>query len=134
MVDDSRRAHKAIFPEAVAQEHARLVARGVRAMALVGECEASETEILRIHTILEACACDTVLAFVVDRGDGIADAGYAAAPWVIDLYRWLITDNAVPEVHQHRIIGLLLGYSPTSIKENEEWMRYRPARLSSASA
>lgn len=116
------------------QEQARLIAHGVRAMALVGECGAGEIEILRAYTMLEACACPRVLAFVADRGDGIADLGYAAASWVIELYRWLTTDHAVPEIHQHRMIGLLLGYAPSSIREFEEGMRHRPARVNSVSA
>lgn len=119
--------------EVVLQEQAYLVARGVRAMALVGECATGQVDILRAFTILERAAGDHVLPFVVDRGDGVADMGYAVLPWVIDLYRWLTTDNAVPEVHQHRVIGLLLGYSPLSVRDFEERLHERPARLSSAS-
>ena len=113
----------------ILREQAYLVARGVRPMALLGECETDSVTVLEAYTALEREAGDGVIAFTVDRGDGITDLGYAASPWVVDLYRWLTADDAVPETHQHRIIGLLLGYSPSSIRAFEERSCSRPERV-----
>ena len=90
---------------------------------------------LRTATKIERLSVAGAIPFVVDRGDGIADYGYAAHAWVIDLFGWAAKiDDAVPDVHRHRIIGLLLGYSATAIREDEELSRGRRFELSSSSA
>jgi hypothetical protein len=53
------------------------------------------------------------------RRDGVADYGYAASAWVLDLLAWLNSD-AVPLNQQHRIVGLLLGYGVAAIRSFEE--------------
>ena len=106
----------------VIQEHSYVVARGVRALALVGKCEADPLTMLRAATRLEALGDPAVVPFVVDLGAGHADCGFAAAGWVLDLYRWLaLSDPAVvPPEQRERITGLLLGYSVEAIRLFED--------------
>lgn len=101
------------------QESAYLVARGVRALALTGHCDAEPLEMLQVATEAERWAEHGAIAFVLDRGDGVADVGYAGAQWVIDLYRWTVTEPAA-DSQKHRILGLLLGYSVAAIRDHEE--------------
>lgn len=98
------------------QEHAYLIARGVRALALVGHCEADEIGMLRWATLLDSAATQGAIPFVMPRGDGLADYGFASAQWVVDLLSWLNSD-AVPTVHRHRVLGLLLGYDSDAIRD-----------------
>ena len=103
-------------------EQAYLIARGVRALALLGHCSADPLEMLIHLSQLERSAEQGTIPFVVDRGAGIADYGYAAARWVVDLYQWVVTADAatLPTSHRDRIIGLLLGYSVEAIRNDEE--------------
>lgn len=99
-------------------ESAYLVSRGVRPMALAGHCEADPMVMLRASTRLGTAALRfDVLPFVIDFGDGLADCGYAAAKWVIDLYESVIREQ---HPHRHQILGLLLGYSAQAIARHEE--------------
>src|SRR6202035_5527134 len=102
----------------VLAEHARLVARGVRAFALAGNCPADRLPMLRAMTELGAANFPGSIPFVVDRGDGNADCGFSANKWAIDLYRYAVRE--APEQQRHRIIGLLLGYSAQAIQEHDE--------------
>jgi hypothetical protein len=97
------------------REQSYLVARGVRPMAHVGECPSDPTMMLAIVTTLEAQADESSLPFVVEHGSGSASFGYAAAGWVVELYRWLVTDKEIPQEHRGRILGLLLGYSAAAV-------------------
>jgi hypothetical protein len=106
----------------VIQEQAYLVARGVRALALIGICPADPLLMLRAATRIEAFADPAVIPFVVDRGDGVADCGVAGAAWALDLYRWVIASDALPPVQRERIIGLLLGYSADAVRLYEDRM------------
>lgn len=103
----------------VLAEHSYLVARGVRPMALAGWCTSDPMIMLRAATRLEAVAETGALPFVVDHQDGSATFGYAAAPWVLDLYEWLGKGSAVPQEQRERITGLLLGYAPDAISRYE---------------
>ncbi len=89
-------------------EHAYLVARGVRPLSLAG------------HLEIERHAQPNVVPFVVDHGDRIASFGYASTRWVVDLYEWAVRDPAVPEEHEHRIVGLLLGYGAPAVARYED--------------
>ena len=109
--------------DGLVEEHAYLVARGVRPLALVGNCVARARAMRRARLSLERSACDGVHVFVLDRGDGFADYGYAAAPWVVHLYGWAVSareaDDSVLARQRHRIVGLLLGYSVSAISDFE---------------
>ena len=103
------------------REQAYLIANGVRPLALLGTCEAESTTMLRVTTQLENAAGPAAIPFVVDRGDGLADFGYAASAWALDLFRWLSrADSAIPAEQKHRIRGLLLGYGVEAIRSFEE--------------
>ncbi len=102
------------------REHVYLIERGVRALAVVGNAEADSDEMLRISTRLESLAGLGVVAFVIDRGDGTADFGYACSGWVLDLYRWSVSEPAIPSDHRSQIIGLMLGYSAEAIRRFTE--------------
>lgn len=83
-------------------------------MALIGQCGTDEVEVLRVLTRLEVLSGDGVVPFVLPR-DGWADYGYAASPWVLDLYGWAVCSD-VPADQRDRILGLLLGYSVAAIE------------------
>lgn len=101
-------------------EHAYLVERGVRPMAIVGYIEAKDPELLQAASRLEIISTqNNVIPFVVVRADGIADCGFASAKWVVDLYEWLVRSSDVPEIHGHRIRGLLLGYNVKAIRMHD---------------
>lgn len=101
-------------------EHAYLVARGVRPLAIVGHVEAAPLVMLQVASRLEIASIgEAVIPFVVPRNDGFADCGFAAARWVVDLYQWAIS-GAVPADHAHRIRGLLLGYSADAMRAHDE--------------
>jgi hypothetical protein len=105
----------------VLTEHAYLVARGVRPLAIAGHFPTGPTSMLRIATLVEAAAPqEDVSPFVIDHGDGSGSFGYAVNRWTLDFYEWSVTDRGVPEQQRHRIVGMLLGYSPVAISRYEE--------------
>jgi hypothetical protein len=105
----------------VLAEHAYLVARDVRSIAIAGHFHTEGASTLRIATLIESAApAEDVVPFVIDHRDGTGSFGYAANRWALDFYEWAVTDRAIPEQQQHRIIGLLLGYSPVAISRYEE--------------
>jgi hypothetical protein len=110
------------FSDDLLQDHAYLIARGVRSLALIGQCESDDWTRLQHLTRLEAIAEPGAIPFVIDRGSGWADFGFAASGWVLDLYSWAVQgpQDAVPDLQRHRILGLLLGYSTEAIRLFEE--------------
>lgn len=104
------------------QEHAYTVARGVRSISLVGHLQAQPLLMMRAASRLETLCAPGAIPFVVDRGDGYADAGFASKRWALELYQWVVTEheNAVPDKQRHRVLGLLLGYSPEAIDSFEQ--------------
>lgn len=110
----------ALPPDEVIREHAYLVSRGVRAIGLVGHCTARPLDMLKVATRIETLADSGTIPFVIERPDGVADVGFAAAAWALDLYEWLLSEPAVPENQAHRIVGMLLGYAPDAIRRFEE--------------
>lgn len=111
------------------REHSYLVSRGVRALAIAGCCASDPLTTLRIATRLGALADSGSIPFVVDRGDGWADYGFAAARWAVDLYSWLAKNpqDAIPQHQKERILGLLLGYSSEAIRLFEDSQRILPS-------
>lgn len=105
----------------VLAEHAYLVARDVRPIAIAGHFHTDGASTLRIATLVEGAApAEEVVPFVIDHGDGTGSFGYAANRWTLDFYEWSVTDRSIPEQQKHRIVGLLLGYSPVAISRYEE--------------
>lgn len=105
----------------VLAEHAYLVARGARPLAIGGHFSPASASMLRIATLIEDAATgEDVTPFVIDHGDGTGSFGYAANRWTLDFYEWSVTDRAIPEQQRHRVIGMLLGYSPVAISRYEE--------------
>ena len=92
--------------------------RSARPLAIVGTCEADPMTMLRVATKLESGCSFDVIPFVADRGDGVADFGFAAEGWVVDLLEWAMTAD-IPDKQVHRILGLLLGYSARAIDKHE---------------
>lgn len=115
-------------PEETIIEHSLLVARGVRPMALLdpfmGDDGAKYYVSLRLDQYASK-AGDSVIAFVVDDDRGVSFPGFAGAPWVVDLFRWTITSRAA-KLHEHAIIGLLLGYSADAIQRHELFNHGKP--------
>lgn len=104
----------------VLAEHAYLVARDVRPIAIAGHFHTEAASMLRIATLIESASTEEAVPFVIDHGDGSGSFGYAANRWVLDFYEWSVKDRAIPEQQRHRIVGLLLGYSPVAISRYEE--------------
>ena len=105
----------------VLSEHAYLVARGVRPLAIAGHFPTQSVSMLRIATLIETAASgEDVSPFVIDHGDGSGSLGFAANRWTLDFYEWAVTDRSIPEQQMHRIVGMLLGYSPVAISRYEE--------------
>ena len=122
-----------IEPTEAIGEQAYLVARGVRPLALVGSCptEIASQAVAEMMPFSETGA----IPFSCDRGDGTTEYGFAAAPWVIDLYRWTVqreeADETVPQSQRHRIVGLLLGYHASAVSAFEESAARRRAIFAS---
>jgi hypothetical protein len=105
----------------VLAEHAYLVARDVRPVAIAGHFPTESASMLRIATLVESAAPgEEVVPFVIDHGDGSGSFGYAGNQWSLDFYEWAVTDRSIPEQQRHRVIGMLLGYSPVAISRYEE--------------
>jgi hypothetical protein len=105
----------------VLTEHAYLVARGVRSLAVAAHFPTQSASMLRIATLIEVAASGADVApFVIDHGDGSGSLGFAANRWTLDFYEWAVTDRSIPEQQMHRIVGMLLGYSPVAISRYEE--------------
>ena len=102
-------------------EHALLVSRGVRPMALVAYVGVSENEAREAHIILtRAVGSDRAIPFVVPWQEmECALAGFAAETWVIDLLEWICLLGVDSRRH-HQVMGLLLGYSAKSIAEHND--------------
>jgi hypothetical protein len=104
-------------------EQAYLVTRGVRSLALLGEEPITDRhQLMRLLTRLRSLSdADGAISFVCDHGDGVVGFGYAAHQWVIDLYRWAMQtpEDVPPSQHRQRILGLLLGYAASAIRDFE---------------
>jgi len=101
--------------EETAREHAYLIRRGARALALLGGCRPADGD--DVYLCLCSIAEAGVIPFVVNCGD-YASAGYASQPWALALYVWATNQkNSVPSVHRNEIIGMLLGYDARAIQE-----------------
>ena len=101
-------------------EHAYLVGRSVRPLAIAGHFPTDSASALRIATLIEGAARDDAIPFVIDHGDGSGSFGFAANRWTLNFYEWAVTDGSIPEQQRHRIIGMLLGYSPDAISRYED--------------
>lgn len=103
------------------EREAYLVSRGVRPLAQIGCCSShyATLNIIRQKLAEAAQSLPKAIPFVVDHNDGIASYGYTTTFWAADLYRWA-GSGAVPEDQRHRILGLVLGYSPQAIQDFEE--------------
>jgi len=98
-------------------EHAYLVARSVRPVAIAGNCPAEPETMMRAMSRLKIAGSTTAIPFVIDEGDGVATCGYASHPWAVDLLQWALT--SAPREQVHRILGLLLGYGADNIERHE---------------
>lgn len=118
--------------EDLMREPAYTIARGVRPLALVGSCAASDVG--RVVAAMRRASTPGAEPFVYHHANGTADYGFAAAPWAVELYQWANeqADDVMPDVHRHRISGLLLGYSAAAVSDFEN--RRRVAASTSASA
>lgn len=104
-----------ISDEAI-REHDYLIARGTRSLALLGQCASDPDEMLGVSTRLERSSSGISIPFVLDRGNGVADFGFATHKWVVDLYKFITRERSpVPQGQRDRILGLLLGYSAEAI-------------------
>lgn len=101
------------------REQAYLIARSVRPLAIIASFSAEASVMWHVASRLDSLKVDGAIPFVIDDDAGLATCGYATAPWAIDLLRWALADVSA-EDHRHRIVGLLLGYSPEAIRRHEE--------------
>ena len=120
-------------PDEYIVEHAYLVGRGVRALALV--CTVPDTPMdvkLTYQKLLEiaqgagASPMLSPIPFVLPMRDiERAQAGFASSEWVVETVEWLLADS-IPSKFEHRIRGLLLGYTPRAIELFERMQFRRP--------
>ena len=104
-------------PDDTIQEQAWLIARGVRALALLGDVECDEKTMRKCFNKLGGIAGVSAIPFVIQIPTANhAIAGYAAAEWVIDLLKWSYDQ---PVRNYHQIVGLLLGYSANEIEQHD---------------
>lgn len=106
-------------------EQVYLVARGVRAAAIVGGCEPESDLVHEIATELGIAADCEVVTFILPERGGAMLYGFAWNGWVVELLQWAFTE--CPDLHAHLIIGLLLGYSPAEIcrfEERRQWSEF----------
>lgn len=99
-----------------------LVARGVRHLALLpGSISKTPGEMQNAHTLLAQKGERGAIAFVLPRKNlPVANFGYAAEPWIIEMLIWLEDhEGVVPDRWGHSIYGLLLGYSASEIAEHD---------------
>ena len=102
------------------REQAYLVERGVRPLAWIcavsSDKESMEKTYERLTTVMYP---SLAIPFVVPWKDGVfADVGFAEERWVVDMLEWAHSGD-IPDVQLHRIICLLLGYSPKAIAERD---------------
>ena len=119
------------------REQAYLVARGVRALAIVGECSTDTVTMMRTATRIEGLSVPGAIPFVCDCKNGAAEYGFAAEGWVVDLFEWLMSaeNDMVPTEHRHHVLGLLLGYSPSAVRDfqsHTSGRRFTQARLATS--
>ena len=93
-------------------EHACLIGRGVRPMALLGTTREDYPERLIILNNLDKAITSNALSFMLEVEDGCYHYGYVQSPWILDLYKWI---NSNPEPYRGMVRGLLFGYSPSEI-------------------
>jgi hypothetical protein len=74
---------------------------------------------MELALLVERNALPQCIPFQAARSDGTVEFGYAAARWVVDLYRWLVGCTVIPERQQHRVQALLLGFGQETIAELE---------------
>ncbi len=109
----------AVCPE-FCQANAFLVAKTGRLIALVEKCDAGATDqVMDLALVVERNALPGSVPFQATRPDGTVEFGYAAARWVVDLYRWLVGCAVIPARQQHRMMALLLGFGHETIAELE---------------
>ena len=102
---------------------AYLVARGVRALAIIGTCPDSPESVQKTYDRLQRLGDDPAIPFVVSDSSGWVAFGFAAHAWVLDL---LTFSDSCPSTQRDRILGLLLGYSSEAIRSFEERHSGRP--------
>lgn len=109
----------------VLREQSYLIARGVRPLAVLGHCSSDPQVMLRVATQIEGHAEPGCIPFVVDREDGCADFGCAAAAWAVDLRPWVALAK-IPSEREARIMGLLLGVfaqCDSDVRRGARWTR-----------
>ena len=111
-------------------ENGYLVSRGVRPLALVGTVDADAVAMLRMLERLRTFSFGTSqvaspIPFVLPVEDGRAQAGFARRRWVVDTLKWVLCN--VPDPHQDRLLGLLLGYSEDAVATHDEVMSSNPS-------
>ncbi|MGA2037220.1 MAG: hypothetical protein ABSH04_06520 [Acidimicrobiales bacterium] len=100
------------------REQAYLVERGVRAIALAGICSVTDKADVANALAIAGAYSPGAVPFILLKEDGLADYGYGASRWAIDLYAWALGPE-VPSAQSERIFGLLFGYSAEAIERFE---------------
>ena len=99
-------------------EQLYLIERGVRPMSLVASFTGDGDLPLKVATKLEMISMgSTVIPFVISRDYNIYDCGFASEKWVVETFKWT---REVNEPMRSRVLGLLLGYSTTAIRDFED--------------
>lgn len=111
-----------------ARHEAYLISRGVRPMALLGACTETPEAIERARGLLlsEGQQHEGAIPFMIARGDGWVEYGFASDAWIVELYGWVL--RGAPEERRDALTGLLLGYSSSSIARHLAAARARQGK------
>lgn len=112
------------IPDELIVDHAYLVARGVRLLAVIGTVRNTEMATDVMNQRLAKIAAESagtqelypIPLLMGEEGCEWATVGFASHEWVINAYEWLQGDD-VPGDIANRLIGLLHGYSGEAISK-----------------
>ncbi len=96
--------------------HALLVSKAGRFVSVIRDLDPqAQASLMDAALQVERNSLPGCRPFQVTRPDGRVELGYATAQWVIELYRWLVTESRIPELQRRRMLAVLLGFGAESI-------------------
>ncbi|MBI2943800.1 MAG: hypothetical protein HYY25_06340 [Candidatus Wallbacteria bacterium] len=108
------------FDDDLCRANAILVSQTRRFLALICDVDGQAQDWVMDAAIrIEQNAMPGCRPFQLNRPDGRVEFGYAAAQWVIELYRWLVTESQIPERQRNRMVAVLLGFGAETIGSME---------------
>lgn len=110
------------FREDAFSSEAYLVEKGVRPLALVGDIDAKELEVLKKELVDKCFWHKNITPFIIKEDDGYS-FGFARNKHIVETYKYIREarkDGTITEDVFHTILGLMLGYS---VDDTEEFLQ-----------